>query len=123
MYCLKCGGANEEGAKYCIFCGEKLNKFSPTRIRFTPNPILITAGVFIIAALYLLPVSPYSENGNIIGFFSLAYSYNYCSFTGLHQNSSCDLLVPVGFLIGWFIALGLIVFGIFQKKKDDAPQE
>lgn len=120
-FCPKCGADNEERAKFCIGCGIKIEKTQlppPTitivkkEFPFQPKPLFIIAGIIAITIPYLLPIHtlhyPDGQNTTV----TTAAAISACSMPGWN----CGPYIGIAFYLLWIIGLGLIVFGIFQKK-------
>lgn len=124
MFCQQCGTENEESAKFCIGCGRKIENQPPQPITvvkrespYQAKPLLIFIGVALIAALYLLPIHRLLyKNGDILT-VSTSGLVNACSNPGWN----CSPVISIGFYVIWVLGLGLIVFGIFYRKKTEPP--
>jgi hypothetical protein len=119
MFCQKCGTENEDRAKFCIGCGEKIESPSPQpvtiikkEIPLNPKPLLIFIGIALIASLYILPIHTILYKSGATMAVTTSGLVTTCGSPGWN----CPPTITIGFYLIWLLGLGLIVYGIFQKK-------
>ena len=93
MFCQKCGKENPDTNQFCGDCGEPLKKIiqdnTQKKTTYKPSVVLILMGLFIISAIYLLPISSVPFGGTI----TLAKQVELCSapFSSLLYRCSDSL--------------------------------
>jgi hypothetical protein len=123
MFCEDCGYENETHAKYCIGCGKKIEPKQPPitvvknivkrEFPFQPNPLIIFIGIAVIVSLYIFPIHHLiNYRTGITTTLSTEQMVVACNAPG----TVCPFYLGIGFYLLWMLGLGLIIFGIFQKK-------
>lgn len=120
MFCPQCGTQNEDRAKFCIGCGKTTETKPPAQVTiikrefpFQPKPFLIFIGIALITSLYIFPVHQLQYFNSQTVTVTTATAVSTCSSLGW----TCSPFINIGFCLFWLLGLGLIIYGIFQKKQ------
>jgi len=112
MICPKCGTENKDTYHFCDRCGfyfdEPIQKTTVNK----PSVALILFGLFIILAMYTLPIIP-SQTLYGKSTTTLANTIQSCASPFVR----CPEIISWIFFVGWGLGILLIVIGIFNKKE------
>lgn len=120
MFCPECGIENKDHAKFCLECGSRIKygsktpnvkKIKPPQV-WNPDPFAIGMGIIIIVGMYIFPFVPISFLRQSV---TLAKYAEVCNTPIIFH---CDSNIQWIFFGLWFIAIILIIFGLFQKTRE-----